>query len=95
MKNGPILRSDRHGQSTALLSSARLFFSQMEKDQLSSHDAIGNERAYASACICIYACVCAPLTEGLSSSDAKQLSSDEYCSNAIEFPVDAPCANSN
>ena len=25
-----------------------------------------------------------------SCSDAKQLSSDEYCSNAIEFPADMP-----
>lgn len=29
--------------------------------------------------------------EELSSSDAEQLSSDEYCSNAIEFLADIPC----
>jgi len=70
---------------------ARVYFSagaekkrKQEEDQLSAAcDAAWNEYTRA------------PFTERLSSGDAKQLSSDEYCSNAIEFLADIPRAYSN
>lgn len=69
------------------LLNARLFRSQAKKkDQLSTHDAIPSKR------VCRYARarVSPSHRERISCSEAKQLSSDEYCSNAIEFPADMP-----